>query len=462
MRPTEYFKFLVFLPIFYICWLNNVFGNNNPSGTWRGTYKCGQGITGMTLILNLVGSDVSAVFNFYPVNSNPNVPSGSFELLGTIYGNQITLKKHRWISRPQGYNMLDLSLRWDEKRDILTSKICGNSIELKRESNPMSYQPLPVKKETKEERRFKITSLSGTLWFATWKSKSGWDDMGIRLDYNINPSLANGYSVNTKFKRGSLMLNYVYSKAESKFTSDITSNVSPIVRKSLKMLAKRKLSNYLEVELSILQSTFNGNLIIDNAEIFELPEYTILDLNSKWFLGDILFKWHDARYPKLEMGVGYRHTNYKKPLAFTLFYGSKNKDDNIIAEELISGSIEHATISGNYFIICANIIDDIEAISNKKFNLYYGTTFGGGVNNIEGTSSTIKNAFGFVGDFLGGLSYTYPIRESYFRLKLGYRLNFNLSPSCKLMYEENGRSAYYGSYIWENMHGPYCTIEILM
>ena len=150
MRPTEYFKFLVFLPIFYICWLNNVFGNNNPSGTWRGTYKCGQGITGMTLILNLVGSDVSAVFNFYPVNSNPNVPSGSFELLGTIYGNQITLKKHRWISRPQGYNMLDLSLRWDEKRDILTSKICGNSIELKRESNPMSYQPLPVKKETKE------------------------------------------------------------------------------------------------------------------------------------------------------------------------------------------------------------------------------------------------------------------------------------------------------------------------
>src|SRR5262249_25896209 len=47
-------------------------------GTWKGTYNCGQGVTGMTLDINqATDGTIDAAFNFYAVAANPTVPSGS-------------------------------------------------------------------------------------------------------------------------------------------------------------------------------------------------------------------------------------------------------------------------------------------------------------------------------------------------------------------------------------------------
>ena len=52
-------------------------------GEWKGTYTCNQGLTGLTLtIKDSKDKDVEAIFSFYAVKSNPDVPSGSSRMTG--------------------------------------------------------------------------------------------------------------------------------------------------------------------------------------------------------------------------------------------------------------------------------------------------------------------------------------------------------------------------------------------
>jgi hypothetical protein len=79
-------------------------------GTWTGTYTCGQGATGLRLEVG--GSDeasLSAVFGFSALPDNPGVPSGSFAMTGTQFGSNVDLRGSEWISRPSGYQTVDLS-----------------------------------------------------------------------------------------------------------------------------------------------------------------------------------------------------------------------------------------------------------------------------------------------------------------------------------------------------------------
>ena len=74
-------------------------------GTWKGTYTCSQGLTGMTLIITQgQASDggVDAVFDFYAVPSNPSVPSGSGTMHGTYTGGNLTLTWQAFIGTPPG------------------------------------------------------------------------------------------------------------------------------------------------------------------------------------------------------------------------------------------------------------------------------------------------------------------------------------------------------------------------
>jgi len=79
------------------------------SGTWTGTYTCSQGETGLRLIMR-AGSDdqVSATFDFYPLPSNPGVPSGSFAMTGSYSAAGVILTPAHWISQPPGYEMVGL------------------------------------------------------------------------------------------------------------------------------------------------------------------------------------------------------------------------------------------------------------------------------------------------------------------------------------------------------------------
>ncbi len=80
------------------------------SGTWKGTYRCGQGLTGLRLVLfPTADGTLLGTFNFYPVDSNPGVPSGRYAMRGTYSESWFDLRSDYWIDQPSGYGMVDVS-----------------------------------------------------------------------------------------------------------------------------------------------------------------------------------------------------------------------------------------------------------------------------------------------------------------------------------------------------------------
>jgi len=78
------------------------------SGVWEGSYVCSQGPTKLRLTINSTGaadgSDVTALFEFSALPSNPAVRSGSFNMTGTIQGNGLLdLIPGQWVQQPSGY-----------------------------------------------------------------------------------------------------------------------------------------------------------------------------------------------------------------------------------------------------------------------------------------------------------------------------------------------------------------------
>ncbi|WP_199547201.1 serine/threonine-protein kinase [Streptomyces sp. N35] len=79
------------------------------TGEWRGTYTCNQGKTGLTLTMSEDSGSVAATFDFYAVDTNPGVPSGTFAMKGTFSGTRLVLHGDHWIQQPEGYLMAGLA-----------------------------------------------------------------------------------------------------------------------------------------------------------------------------------------------------------------------------------------------------------------------------------------------------------------------------------------------------------------
>ncbi|MDB5471877.1 MAG: hypothetical protein JWR84_3437 [Caulobacter sp.] len=79
-------------------------------GTWEGAYVCGQGKTGLTLTLDgTADGQVTGTFSFWPRQDNPDVPSGSFAVRGTITPQgDLRLQGDHWIDQPAGFEMVGL------------------------------------------------------------------------------------------------------------------------------------------------------------------------------------------------------------------------------------------------------------------------------------------------------------------------------------------------------------------
>lgn len=80
-------------------------------GTWRGTYKCNQGLTALrlTIIESPSGDGLAATFRFSAHPTNPSVPSGAYTMRGTLEGGSLQLKGARWIERPGTFVMVGLN-----------------------------------------------------------------------------------------------------------------------------------------------------------------------------------------------------------------------------------------------------------------------------------------------------------------------------------------------------------------
>jgi eukaryotic-like serine/threonine-protein kinase len=78
------------------------------TGTWSGTYTCGQGVTGATLqIVASSEQNVGALFQFAVPNSSP----GSYFMRGTFdpATNRVVMKFTNWKYQPQGYSAGNIS-----------------------------------------------------------------------------------------------------------------------------------------------------------------------------------------------------------------------------------------------------------------------------------------------------------------------------------------------------------------
>ncbi|MDI1463221.1 serine/threonine-protein kinase [Catellatospora sp. KI3] len=79
------------------------------SGTWKGTYRCRQGLTGLTLTVYVDDDQtVKATFEFYPHPGNPDVPRGSFAMEGSYSATTLALRPDYWISQPGDWVMVAL------------------------------------------------------------------------------------------------------------------------------------------------------------------------------------------------------------------------------------------------------------------------------------------------------------------------------------------------------------------
>ena len=82
------------------------------NGKWEGSYTCSQGFTRLTLqVTHDTGSNtLDAVFAFYADNSNPDVPTGRYTMLGSYSPDtlSVVLEQGEWIEQPSGYVMVSL------------------------------------------------------------------------------------------------------------------------------------------------------------------------------------------------------------------------------------------------------------------------------------------------------------------------------------------------------------------
>lgn len=99
------------------------------AGRWQGTYYCAQGLTGVTLTIRGDDQNAEALFHFYPVPANPNVPIGCYTMHGHVdtASGAIDLEsdESRWILRPSGYVTVNFRGRFSGGRDRITGRVEG-------------------------------------------------------------------------------------------------------------------------------------------------------------------------------------------------------------------------------------------------------------------------------------------------------------------------------------------------
>ncbi|MBT6175899.1 MAG: hypothetical protein HOI23_01540 [Deltaproteobacteria bacterium] len=82
------------------------------NGKWEGSYTCSQGFTRLTLqvVHNMDGHGLEAVFAFYADDSNPEVPTGRYTMIGSYEpaSGNVDLNELEWIEQPGGYVMVSL------------------------------------------------------------------------------------------------------------------------------------------------------------------------------------------------------------------------------------------------------------------------------------------------------------------------------------------------------------------
>ena len=141
MRILSFFSICFILSLFQISCSTDMGSSGDDSGCpdisgfYSGSYECVQGVTGLDLTIRQEDCSLAATFEFYAVELNPDVPSGSFNMIGQIGSTGLfDLEGTTWISQPEGYIMTDiLGELLNNKEDQLRVTICGNPVVIMRQ-----------------------------------------------------------------------------------------------------------------------------------------------------------------------------------------------------------------------------------------------------------------------------------------------------------------------------------------
>lgn len=77
-------------------------------GTWKGSYSCPQGNTSARLVVSRSGDATTAVL-FFDVATSTTPSRGRFRLNASGTADQYTLRPTKWIQRPPGFSMIELT-----------------------------------------------------------------------------------------------------------------------------------------------------------------------------------------------------------------------------------------------------------------------------------------------------------------------------------------------------------------
>lgn len=110
--------------------MSSASAQNRLAGRWQGTYYCAQGLTGVTLTIRGDDQQAEALFHFYPVPQNPNVPVGCYTMRGYVDTATDTVHldsddKTDWILRPPTYVTVNFRGRFSEGRQRITGRVEG-------------------------------------------------------------------------------------------------------------------------------------------------------------------------------------------------------------------------------------------------------------------------------------------------------------------------------------------------
>ncbi len=97
-------------------------------GEWSGRYTCAQGITGVRVVVaEATPVGATALFHFFAVPENPNVPEGCFTLEGTYdsAAGRLDLHGADWLMRPSGYVTVDFLGQVDPAGARFSGRVVG-------------------------------------------------------------------------------------------------------------------------------------------------------------------------------------------------------------------------------------------------------------------------------------------------------------------------------------------------
>ncbi|HEX6040385.1 hypothetical protein [Longimicrobium sp.] len=115
------------------------------SGRWTGTYECPQGVTALDLDLrgNAYGI-VQGTFQFSPTPENPEVPAGSYPVMGRFTGAALVLRPIDAREMPAGYGPVGIQATVNGRRmaGLILGPGCG-AMAVTRAQSAAPDAPLP-------------------------------------------------------------------------------------------------------------------------------------------------------------------------------------------------------------------------------------------------------------------------------------------------------------------------------